>query len=161
MKIKTTIHKCRECQTTALAPEAALCPSCKAAAAEKRKARKREKACAQYHAKPKAQKRPKSVTRPHHCAAAGCENITEGKAVYCPACGYSRRIRFQKYYRRDLLPIDEDLPPAPPTNLTWLDKFKAWAGSGMSYAEYQIMEMDMRSKAAGTMQHAASKHHIG
>lgn len=122
---KSALHKCRDCQTTVFGKKVRLCTHCKAAAAEKRKARKRETAHERYRPK-SAPKKPAIPLPPHPCATAGCDTLLEGRAVYCAACHHNSHI--------------EPRPAAPPTSLAWLDKFHAWSNSGQSYAAYQKQE---------------------
>lgn len=137
---KTVIHKCRDCPSLISIPQALLCPRCKAAADEKRKAGSRERSRALYQKKKlknASVPEPQPVRPQRFCATTDCKNEVEGSASYCPTCRHTRQLRHQKYYRDKAQARSADLPPEPPTSLKWLDKFKGWAGSGMSYAEYQ------------------------
>lgn len=82
--------------------------------------------------------RPAHSKPPRSCATADCSTIPEGRAFYCAACRHARRLQRQKEYRNAVKSLQNDMPPEPPTSLNWLNKFKGWAGSGMSYAEYQV-----------------------
>jgi hypothetical protein len=86
---------------------------------------------------------------PQPCLTEGCHNlVVNNRSFYCPACRHARHLAQQKHYRDVVKTLDTDLPPEPPTNLKWLDKFSGWAKSGMSYAEYQIHSAENRSKSA-------------
>lgn len=137
------MHQCRDCSSMIEAPQAVLCDSCRAAATERRRAFRRDRGRALYHSSSRV-RGPNKPSPPHPCATKGCVHMAEGKAVFCPACRRARHLRHQKNYRDNVRPMNVDLPPEPPTNLKWLDKFSDWAKSGMSYAEYQKTGMAKR-----------------
>jgi DNA-directed RNA polymerase subunit M/transcription elongation factor TFIIS len=137
------MRQCRDCSVLIPAGKVLLCPACRAAAREKRRAMKRDNAQASYQSERKSavpgDLSPARVIKPPRtCLTEGCTNpAPAGKAVYCPACSRQRRLLRQKRYREESKADLLDLPPDPPTSLAWLDKFSAWAKSGLSYAEYQ------------------------
>lgn len=145
------MHKCRDCMSLISIPGAVLCPRCRAAAVEKRKARKREYARELYRAtqntKKASEQRLPHPKPPKPCASSGCANMIEGNAVFCADCRHIRQLRLQRFRRDNVTSWSDDLQPEPPTSLQWLDKFKDWAGSGMSYADYQKAGMEKRDKA--------------
>lgn len=86
---------------------------------------------------------------PESCLTEGCHNpVANSRSFFCPACRYARHLSQQKHYRDCINALNTDLPPEPPTNLKWLDKFSGWAKSGLSYAEYQVSSVENRSKSA-------------
>ncbi len=140
------MNKCRDCMAPITSSgRVVLCPACRAAAREKRKAGKREKSQARYRLEQK-HKLPgeRGVYRskpPRSCLTKGCAKYAaNNRARYCPACNRERRLLRQKQYREQQRADILDLPPEPPTNLKWLDSFSPWAKSGLSYAEYQKAE---------------------
>jgi len=143
--MKTALHKCRDCESTVVTAKAILCPNCKAAAEERSKDKRRERAREHYRTAQAIARaaKPADANSSRNCATPGCINKREGKAAYCPSCHYTQQ---QKSYRENVKSLQADLPSEPPTSLKWLDKFSGWAGSGMSYAEYQKMGSDKRSR---------------
>ena len=139
------MHKCRDCMSLLQEPQAVLCPRCRTASEEKRKARKRDRSQMQYRLtrRPKA---PDKAKPPHRCLTEGCRYILEGKALYCPACRRARHLTQQQHYRNHLKALDAGLPPEPVTNLDWLKNFSDWAKSGLNYAAYQKAEWENTNK---------------
>jgi Zn finger protein HypA/HybF involved in hydrogenase expression len=132
---ETRMNRCRDCSAPIAKPgRAVLCPACRAAAREKRRAGKRDKSQTRYRSARK-HKAPgkRGVYRakpPRPCLTEGCTNFpANNRALYCPACSRERRLLRQKQYREQQKADILDLPPSP-HQPPMAPKLQPWAKSG-------------------------------
>lgn len=139
------MHKCRDCGTIALHPEAVLCPSCKEKSMERRREYNRERSRRIYAEKKRGKEPPPKV--PHKCATDGCEEIVPPKRTYCAACRKKRDKASRDRWAAKQPPREYKaivpwyMPQSKSTDMAWMDKFRPYIESGLSYAEYQKREM--------------------
>ena len=61
-----------------------------------------------------------AVKPPHQCAT--CNNIVEGRTVYCESCRHDRALIFDAGYKRQNR-YKDPCETSPQTNLDWLKAF--------------------------------------
>jgi hypothetical protein len=118
-----TTKQCRDCHRRIPKPKI-LCPACKAKAVARNKATHRE-----------LQKQYQAAKRhtPRKCATEGCTAEVTGKKMYCDACKHEHK----RLLERELHKSPHNHQPKRTTGMAWMDNFKPWMQSGLSYSEFQ------------------------